>query len=101
MGGSQKQKRVYGKGSTASSRAVLSEQFLDENEVDQQIVQGGRGKAVSPLSSSLSSTLSSALSLQDDAKSVPPAPAVSVSEKDEEVQNPLVSIRPGQRFSLL
>ncbi|KAF7504476.1 hypothetical protein GJ744_002156 [Endocarpon pusillum] len=88
MGGSQK--RVYGKGSTASSRAVLSEQFLDENEVDQQIVQGGRGNAVSPLSSSLSSALLSALSPEDDAKHVSPAPAGSISEKGKEFQSLLV-----------
>lgn len=101
MGGSQKQKRVYGKGSTASSRAVLSEQFLDENEVNQQIVQGGHGKAASPLSSSFSSAGSYALSLEDDAKHVSPAPAGSVSEKGKEVQNLLVSICPWQSFGLL
>ncbi len=99
MGSSQK--RVYGKGSTASSRAVLSEQFLDENEVDQQqTVQRGRGKPASPLSS-LSSALSSRLSLEDDARPQAPVPAVPVSAKDRDVQNLLVSILPGLRFSLL
>ncbi len=95
MGSSQK--RVYGKGSTASSQAVLSEQFLDENEIEQQqSVQRRRREAASPLSSSLSSALSSALSLKDDAKPPSPAPAaatpVPVSEKDRDVQKLLVSI---------
>lgn len=92
MGSSQK--RVYGKGSTASSRAVLSEQYLDENEVDQQIVQRGRGKAPSPLSSSLSSGLSSALSLEDDAQTLLLASAARGCEKDKEVQSLLVSVLP-------
>lgn len=83
------QKRTYGKGGTASSRAVLSNPFLDENEIDQYMPKISSGQAGSPLPS------------KDDAKpvsvrgsSVPVSsvPVSSLARESKEAQSVPVSI---------
>ena len=76
MEGSYRQ--VYGRGSTASSRAVLSEHFLDENEIEEQMFKMNLGEAV-PLSSG------------GNAK--PVYNAASTTQKSKVVQSNPVSIR--------
>lgn len=107
MGNSQK--RVYGKRGTASSRAVLSDQFLDENEIDKQMLKKGPGQAVSRSSSSSSSLsplsplspFSDPLLSEDDAKPVPPAPVAPVVHKGKRIQSVLVSVPSALGLTLL
>jgi hypothetical protein len=76
------QKQAYGKGGTASSRAVLDEHFQDENEIEEKMSKIGLGQAVSLLPP------------KDDAKAIPLAPAIAVAREGKEVQNCSVSYSP-------
>ena len=64
----------------ASSRAVLSDPFFDENDIEEQIFKMSLGQVVSPLLS------------KDYAKPVPPGPTASIAQKGKEVQSVLVSV---------
>lgn len=78
MGSSHK--RAYGKGGTASSRAVLSDPFFDENDIEEQIFRMSLGEAVSPWVS------------EDHGKGVPPGRPASVARKGKEVESVLVGV---------
>lgn len=78
MGSSQR--RAYGKGGTASSRAVLSDQFFDENGIEEQMFKMSLGQMMSPLPS------------KDDAKSGTPNPIAHTTRKAKEVQSLVVSV---------
>jgi hypothetical protein len=80
MAGSQKQ--AYGKGGSASSKAVLSDNFFDENEIDQQMVKMNLGQSKPPLPP------------KDDAKPVPPTPSVPLVNESQETRNDPVSMLP-------
>ena len=80
-------KRAYGKGGTASSRAVLYEQFFDENKIEEQMSKMSLGQAVSLLPS------------ETDAKPIPPAPPVPVARRGKDVETVPVSDLPRPSLS--
>jgi hypothetical protein len=66
-------KRTYGKGGTASSKAVLRDVFGDENEIEGGMFKMSLGQVVSP-------------SLPDDvAKPVSPPPASTIARKSKDI----------------
>jgi hypothetical protein len=82
-------KRAYGKGGTASSRAVLSDLYLDENEIEEQMSKISLGQATfSPLS-------------KDDIKSVAIAAAVPGDQNGREAQRVSVSLPPAPKWASL
>jgi hypothetical protein len=85
-------KRVYGKKGIAASRAVLSHQFLDENEIeiDHQILEKITEQAISPPATP--ATRPDPRLSQEDAKIDPPAPVAPVAQESSKPQSGLVSI---------
>lgn len=81
-------KRAYGKGGTASSRAVLSDHFLDENEVDKQMSKMSLTQAESPLLS------------EDDAKPMPPTSVIPVARNSKAVRSVPVNSLPSVSFDV-
>lgn len=90
MAGSQK--RAYGKGGTASSRAVLNDLFLDENDINEQMSSLSLGQAGAHLSS------------KEDDEPVPavtnPVPVIPVARKGKGAESDPVSILADSKLSL-
>lgn len=82
-------RRAYGKGGTASSRAVLSDHFLDENEIEDHIAKMNLGQVASPSPS------------KNDAKPFPPAPTAFVARKAKHMESVPVSVSIATSFRCL